>query len=331
MEIRRSFNNKTKKFIYFFKKSKKLVHEPILLNRINSLKIPPAYRDVYISQNINSKIQAIGIDSKNRKQYIYNQTHIENQKKIKFSDLIYFGKKIKRIRKDMNNNIKKCTTNPRFIYNKNCIISVILYLIDNCNFRVGCEKYKKLYNTFGVTTLNNSHFKFNKNNIKIEFIGKKGIVNKDHIVNKNICNIIKELCKNNDDYIFYYLDVNNNKYRINEKHINNYLKNYHKTITVKMFRTWSANYILLKELLNLDLPDSMEKATKNISIAVKKAAENLHHTKSVSKKSYMNNDIVNLYLNNPLKFKRLIEFFRKTNGNLPSISRLLNLILTHLN
>ena len=97
-----------------------------------------------------------------------------------------------------------------------------------------------------------------------------------------------------------------------------------------MFRTWNANYILLKEILNLELPTSPTMAKKNINVAVKKAAGQLHHSSNVSKKSYMNNEIVDLYLTDPMKFKRLIELFRKSNGNLPTINRLLNLILYKL-
>ena len=44
----------------------------------------------------------------------------------------------------------------------------------------------------------------------------------------------------------------------------------------------------------------------------------------------MNNEIIDLYMDNPIKFKRLVEFFRKKNGNLPTINRLLNQILHHL-
>ena len=301
-----------------------------MLNRIKSLRIPPAYKHVLIASNPNSKVQCIGTDTKNRNQYIYNKEHIENQTKLKFNDLITFGKKIKRIRKDINTNLNNCYTSPKLLNNKDNIISLVLYLIDSCNFRVGCEKYKQLYNSFGVTTLNKSHFKINSNNITIEFIGKKGILNTNNVKNTNICNLLKPLCNNNDDYIFNYLDGNNDKYRITEKHINDFLKKYHKSLSVKMFRTWNANYILLKEILNLDLPENESQAKKNINIAIKKAAGQLHHSSNVSKKSYMNNEIVDLYLSDPMKFKSLIELFRKSNGNLPTINRLLNLILYKL-
>ena len=283
-----------------------------------------------ITSNPNSKVQCIGIDTKKRKQYMYHPKWAEQQTKIKFIDLIQFGKKIKRIKKDINRNLNKCYNNSSLLNNKDNIISLVLYLIDYCNFRVGCEKYKQLYNSYGVTTLNNSHFKFNKNNILIEFIGKKGVLNKNKVNNTNICSLLKTLCNNNDEYVFTYLDKNNDKSRITEKHINDYLKKYHKNLSVKMFRTWNANYILLKELLNLELPDTDKMAKKNINLAIKKAAEQLHHSSNVSKKSYMNNEIVDLYIENPLRFKQIVESFRKKNGNLPTINRLLNQILYHL-
>ena len=332
MDIKRLKDKKTKMFRYFDNKSKKYINDKNILNRINNLKIPPAYTNVIISKKHNSKIQAIGFDSKKRPQYIYNKDFIEQQKKLKFSDLVYFGKKIKRIRKDINLNLKNCYNNNLNILNKKCIISIILYLIDKCNFRVGCDKYQKLYNTIGATTLNKTHIKKMTNSISINFIGKKGVHNSSTIKNPMICSLLLELCNINDkDFLFYYMDESSNKYRITERHINQYLKKYHKSLSVKMFRTWSANYILLKEILNLDLPNSVSEAKRNINKAVKKAAFHMHHTAHVSKKSYMNNEIINLYLEDYNKFKKLIEYFRKENGNLPNIDRLLNLILSEIN
>jgi DNA topoisomerase I len=331
LNIMRILNNKTKKISYINRKSKKVIDNQNILDHIQSLHIPPAYKNVIISSNKNDKILAIGTDTKNRQQYIYNKTYIEQQKHIKFSNLHIFGKKIKRIRKDITENLLKCSQNKSFISNKKCMISLILYLIDKCNFRVGCEKYKDLYKSYGVTTLNKTHFKFNKNNVVIEFIGKKGVKNKAYVKNKLVCNLLKQVCNNNNsEYLFTYVDDDNNKYRITETHINNYLKKYNKLISVKMFRTWSANYILLREILNYPLPKSENEAKKNISRIIKKAAFFMHHTTNVSRKSYMNTEIIDLYLNNFNNFKNLIEKFRKENGNLPNLDRLLNLLLFSL-
>ena len=318
---------------YYNRRSRKKIRDIPLLNRIRSLRIPPAYTQVILSSNPDNKVQAIGIDNKDRKQYIYNKEHIDSQKKIKFEDLVYFGKKIKRIRKDMNRNINNCIENNKNIMDLDSIISVILYLVDRCNFRVGCDKYRNLYNTYGVTTLNKDHLKFNKNNIGISFVGKKGVLNKDNISNDKICSLLYRLSEiNNGEYLFNYRDNKNNEYHVTEKHINKYLKKYNKMLSVKMFRTWGANYMLLRELLKYDIPYSYSQAKKNVNYAVKKAALNMHHTPTVSKSSYMNNEIIDLYLdqqNN--KFYSMLEFFRKTNGKLPNIDRLLNLILQEIN
>ena len=95
--------------------------------------------------------------------------------------------------------------------------------------------------------------------------------------------------------------------RITEKHINDFLKKYHKSITVKMFRTWNANYMLLKELMHFKTPKDEKESKKNINIAISKAAKHLHHTKAVSKNSYMNNEMIDLYIQNPKSFYSLIQ------------------------
>ena len=108
------------------------------------LGIPPAYRNVRISLNPKDKVQAIGIDSKNRKQYIYSDLYKEEQSDVKFSDLIHFGKKLKRIRKNMMKLIMSCDSIDKLL-SLEYQIALIIFIIDRCNFRVGCEKYKDLY------------------------------------------------------------------------------------------------------------------------------------------------------------------------------------------
>ena len=160
MDIRRKtfkkshiyYNVKTKK--RFSKDSKTAKH-------IDSLRIPPAYKDVTISADRGSKVQATGIDSKGRKQYIYSEKHKKDQTKVKFSDLIYFGRHLKKIRKDINTNLLECCRRNT-IESLECQINLVLFIVDNCNFRVGSEKYKKLYKSYGVTTINSKHLTIKK-------------------------------------------------------------------------------------------------------------------------------------------------------------------------
>ena len=63
------------KFNYFYIKDNKPVSDEDQL-RINKLGLAPAYTDVWVSDDSNTKIQATGIDAKGRKQYRYTQLHI---------------------------------------------------------------------------------------------------------------------------------------------------------------------------------------------------------------------------------------------------------------
>ena len=61
---------KGKHFTYFKQETK--VKDKIVLNRINSLVIPPAWENVWICNLENGHLQATGIDIKKRKQYKYH-------------------------------------------------------------------------------------------------------------------------------------------------------------------------------------------------------------------------------------------------------------------
>ena len=327
MDIVRLNNNGS--FRYINKKTRKKIHDRHL-PRIQSLRIPPAYRRVRISYDPKSKVQAIGLDDKERKQYIYHPNHLEESREIKFTDLINFGKKIKRIRKDMNHSMSSFVNSGQRLPTRDDVINLVLFLIDKCNFRIGSDKYKQLYNTYGATTLNKRHLQFKNKCVDIEFVGKKGVTNKSRVTHPVCIRFLNKMCciYGHNEYLFCYQDSQNNTHRINETQINNYLKKYHKNISVKMFRTWAANHILLKKLLELSLPETPQEANKNVIEAIKKAAELMHHTRNVSKKSYMNNELIDMYLTKPQEFVKIFMGFRKSNNKFPTTDRILNLFLT---
>lgn len=49
------------------------VHEQAELDRIQQLRIPPAWKKVWICKNPDGHLQATGIDSRGRKQYLYHE------------------------------------------------------------------------------------------------------------------------------------------------------------------------------------------------------------------------------------------------------------------
>ena len=73
-------------------------------------------------------------------------------------------------------------------------------------------------------------------------MANSGTKNQIHVEKANVCNkynpILRDLKRVNcnREYLFSYINENREISRITERHINNYLKRYNPSITVKMFR-----------------------------------------------------------------------------------------------
>src|SRR5919201_4198262 len=71
------------------------------LERIQSLVIPPAWRDVWISPSPGAKLQATGVDAAGRTQYLYHEKYRAAQEQAKFESLIRFGERLPSLREAM--------------------------------------------------------------------------------------------------------------------------------------------------------------------------------------------------------------------------------------
>jgi len=245
-------------FTYVFSNNRKISNSKIL-DYIKSLKIPPAYLNVHISDTPNAKILAYGYDSKGRKQVMYNKEFTEKQSQDKFKRYMRLRKSIKKINKQIDIDINGTDTKKKEI-------AMIIKLIINCGFRIGNAKYLKENNSYGLTTIEYKHLTFKDNSIEIEFIGKKGVLNKAVCEDKII-----------HDYLLENKDVRTTVFSCSSSDVNEYLKTLNNEITSKDLRTWNANELFLKFM----------KKTNKITDAIKLVADKLHNTPAVCKKNYI--------------------------------------------
>ena len=66
----KTHKNKTHKSFHII--NNKVVINKKLISRLDSIYIPPAYKDLVVAKSESNKIQIIGTDNKGRRQYIYN-------------------------------------------------------------------------------------------------------------------------------------------------------------------------------------------------------------------------------------------------------------------
>ena len=292
---------------YYDKDGKQIKDKNYIKKCTEGVYISPAYNDVKINLDKNAKILAIGYDVKGRAQYVYNKDFVKSQQDKKFNHMVDFGKKFKTINKKINEDLYSVKDS------KEKQIAIILRLIMECHFRVGNERYSKQNNSYGTTTLELKHMKFKKNEVVIDFIGKKKVRNVCTVKNKKVVKSLKEKrrTRNKNDRIFSYRK-GSKYYDINSKDVNKYLKQFGK-FTAKNFRTWGANIEFICKLLHYckttdcTIKKNNQKVLKD---SVKFVAEKLHNTEAVCKSNYLDPELIMLFTNDVNKFK---ELFYKNN------------------
>jgi DNA topoisomerase I len=306
------FKIKNGKSTYYVDEKKRYIKNKKDLERIENMRIPPAWNKVIISKHPNAKVQAIGIDEKGRSQFIYSQEHKDKSKGEKYKRVHELGKNLSKITRKIRSELKE----PGF--EKKKAIALIVMLIMLTSLRIGNKLNKKLYNSYGITTLLKKHLKFQPDKVSLKFIGKKGVENYAVIKDKLVRNLLKQWANKfkskAQESFFKYIGRNGNIYSLDANDVNTYIKSFG-PYTAKDFRTFNANKHLLKELDKMSLVSDKESIKKthikkNMVQAMKKVAEHLNNTPAVCKKEYCSPYIVNYYMEEPVGLKKKIAGIR---------------------
>jgi DNA topoisomerase-1 len=304
--IRKTDKKDPRKYNFYTINNKKIENK-LKLEKLKSIYIAPAYKDVKIY--LDQAVLATGIDSAGRKQYIYSEGSKIKRETKKYCQLVKLSDSILKLKKKINNDLLIKTMT------KDKMVALILRIMDLCNFRGGNKKYEEKYGSYGLTTLHKDHIKIKSDSVEIEFIGKKGVNNHCIIQNEKIQNIIKSVYNHTikkNDYIFSVTN-NGNVVDITINDLNKYLESFN--ITSKDLRTWNANIIFLKsfksviENVDVNLYTDKEKKIKFkkklINETLKKTAVLLHHTAYICKNSYIYKNILEQILDNDYIVKKL--------------------------
>jgi DNA topoisomerase I len=278
-----------------------------ILEYIQNLHIPPRYHDVSIFFIKNPKILFQGYDDAGRLQQIYSPAHCKAACKKKFQSLIDFGHALPKIYSDCEKFMS--SSKPT----KNKIISIIIKIISLCYFRVGNTKYVRLYDHYGISTITTSHIQKKSKGLRIEFVGKKGVINECLIEDPKINNALGSLVsgKKPKDHVFTY-EENGETKLISAIEINNWLRQYGDDFSTKMFRNFDSNVLFIefmrKEHSAQDAdPDQipLSKRKKALVAAMKEVSQEINNTPAICKKAYMSPDLIKLYLDHPRKYKTM--------------------------
>ncbi|MEP6262978.1 MAG: DNA topoisomerase IB [Gillisia sp.] len=284
----------------YLEKSEK-VNDPEILKRINSLVIPPAWKNVKIAKSKKGHLQAVGRDEKNRKQYIYHPLWSNLRNQTKFFKMSTFGKKLPKIRSRVEEDLDLPEMNQKKV------MALVIRLMEETHIRIGNAYYARENKTYGLSTLRSRHVKISKNNMKFEFVGKKGKEHSVTIKNKKLIKLVNQCEEIPGWQLFKFYDEKGQKQALDSGMINQYIQEISgEQFSAKDFRTWSASKIFFETLHELGYTSEEKENKKNILTAYDAAASGLGNTRTVCRQYYVHPAIVENYENGEIQ-----AFFEK--------------------
>ena len=263
--------------------------EEVLL-RIKKLALPPAWENVWICADEHGHLQATGIDAKGRKQYRYHPEWNNIRSQTKYYRLPQFADALPLIRTRLEADLKK----TGFPYKK--VLALAVLIMEQTNIRVGNEEYKKLYGSFGLTTLQDKHVKVTGDALKFQFKGKKGVAHTLHLKSRKLARLIQQSRDIPGKELFQYYDGQGNHRSIGSGDVNAYLKEISgMDFTAKDFRTWAGTVTAFNSFRALGPAATATETKSNILKTIDQVALNLGNTRTVCRKYYIHPALLMAY------------------------------------
>ncbi|HTK19561.1 MAG TPA: hypothetical protein VL442_08615 [Mucilaginibacter sp.] len=293
----------------FYNADGKLVKDKDLINRFNRLVIPPAYTNVWISPHENGHLQFTGVDAAGRKQYRYHPEWSKLRNQSKYYHLRLFAEYLPVIRKQVDKDL----TRQDLDHDK--VVALVIRIMELTSIRIGNESYKKLYGSYGLTTLMNKHVKIDGSHINFEFKGKKGVYHKVALHSRKLARLIQQCRDIPGKELFQYFDEEGNKRSIGSEDVNSYLKEITgEDFTAKDFRTWAGSVSALYAIKEAGEFETITECKKKIVSVLDEVAINLGNTRAVCKKYYVHPTVIKSYEEGTI-FKYISELDRNNDVN----------------
>jgi DNA topoisomerase I len=261
------------------------------LARIESLVIPPAWRDVRISPRAGAKVQATGLDVAGRRQYRYHPEFRARQDEEKFNRLIGFAERLPELRRSMAAHVEH---DP---LDRERVSAIALRLIDEGWFRVGSDRYARESRTYGITTLTKGHVTVDRSKIVFRFPGKNKIRVHRAIVDSELAELVRELLRVPGGRRLFRYEWEGDLYNLTGKRLNDYVGIYlGDQFTAKDFRTWGGTLTAAIGLAERGPAETETEAKRNIAAVMRRVAERLGNTPAVARGSYVSPAVIDQYL-----------------------------------
>ncbi|MEZ4599863.1 MAG: hypothetical protein R2940_08745 [Syntrophotaleaceae bacterium] len=266
------------------------IRDKLILERIRSLVIPPAWTEVWISPTSDGHLQATGRDERGRKQYLYHPEWAEFRNRVKFSHILQFADALPLLRRRVEADLRqRRPTRER-------ILAAVIRLLEKSLIRVGNEAYRRENDSFGLTTLRRQHVEVTAAEIRFSFRGKSGKWHERSVRDRRVAGVLRKILELPGQELFRYLDDEGELRTVASEDVNEYLQAATGSeFTAKDIRTWHATVGAADALRSLGPAESASQEKKNIAAALRQVAGLLGNRPAASRKYYIHPLILQSY------------------------------------
>ena len=264
------------------------------LERIENLKIPPAWVDVAINPGAKGRVQAVGRDAAGRWQYLYHEDHTRVQELRKFQRITKFAQALPKMRATIRRHLRQ----PGL--GRERVLAAVLRILSTCYMRPGSEVYASEHGSYGIATLRRKHVTVKGDLIEFDFPGKSGVRQQRQLRDRQVARVIRATLKLPGYNVFKFINGNGEPVPVTRRHINEYIKEVMgENFSAKDFRTWAGTLVcacaLARDGNDVALPASASAIKKRVVAAIKETAEVLGNTPAVCRSSYVCPEIIHSF------------------------------------
>ena len=259
-------------------------------DRIEGLVIPPAWSEVWICPDPDGHLQATGRDERGRKQYRYHPRFREARDRSKFSRLVMFGLNLPRLRARIDRDLRLDGLPRRKT------LAAAVRVLDATPMRIGNEKYARLNESYGLTTMRERHVEIEEGLIHFRYRGKSGKEQRVGIADPELAQVLRECCEVPGWELFKYFDEDGAKRTITSDDVNDYLRSVSGyDFTAKDFRTWAGTVRAVSVLLELGPGEDEQDRRSRAAQAVRLVAADLGNTPATCRSYYIHPAVLDAY------------------------------------
>ncbi len=267
------------------------VDDPEIRERIESLVIPPAWKNVWICPYPNGHIQAVGTDAAGRRQYLYHPQWRTERDEEKFDRVLELSKRLPDWRAHVLTDLRGEGLQ------RDRVLAVAQYLIDRGYFRAGGEEYAQENGSYGLATLLREHVRVRSASIDFDYPAKSGVRRTISLEDPLLIRAVRSLLRadtpiprllvyrTSDGWCEVRADDFNERFRelVGDE------------FSVKDLRTWHGTVLAAAAFATAREPTSKTARRREQAAVMRAVSEELGNTPAVARKSYVDPRVVRGY------------------------------------